>query len=57
MNIYDQIINIFAAYRAHMEEHTGVSWEVIEKFVEADRAFWQARPEAEQFVQEFRDEG
>ena len=53
MNASDPIITIFVAYRAFMQEHTGMSWEQIEKFMEADRGFWRARPEATALVQEF----
>ena len=42
----DPLLRLYVAYKAHMAEHTGLSWEDIEKFLAADRAFWTARPGA-----------
>jgi hypothetical protein len=49
----DPILHIYAAYKAYMAEHTGLSWLLVERFLEVDREFWSARPEATAQVRDF----
>jgi hypothetical protein len=46
----DPIIQIFIAYKAFIAEHTGLSWEECERFMAADQAFWNARPESREIA-------
>lgn len=52
----DPILNIFAAYRAYMQERTGATWDLIERMLDADRSFWRDRPEAWALVKSRRAE-
>lgn len=51
----DPIIQIFLAFKAHMAEHTGLSWAEIERILEAEREYWRTHPESAEQVRGLRD--